>query len=85
MEPSLSALIAEPKVIGLRQVIRGIGDNQIRCVLIAADADEPIRRQLITLCSRHQIPVMFTPSKAELGREAGIEVSCATVGFLKRA
>ena len=83
MEPSIIKLLSEKKVIGLRQVNRGIKDNQIRCVVIADDTECNIRLELMKTCRNARIPVTRVPSKSELGRTLGIEVDCSTVGILK--
>ena len=83
MEPSIIKLLSEKKVIGLRQVNRGIKDNQIRCVVIADDTECNIRLELMKTCRNARIPVTRVPSKSELGRTLGIDVDCSTVGILK--
>ncbi|MBQ8177600.1 MAG: ribosomal L7Ae/L30e/S12e/Gadd45 family protein [Clostridia bacterium] len=83
MEPSIIKLLSENKVIGLRQVNRGIKDNQIRCVVIADDTECNIRLELMKTCRNARIPVTHVPSKEELGKVLGIDVSCSTVGILK--
>ena len=83
MEPSIIKLLSEKKVIGLRQVNRGIKENQIRCVLIADDTECNIRLELMKTCRNARIPVTRVPSKSELGRALGIDVDCSTVGILK--
>lgn len=83
MEPSIIKLLSEKKVIGLRQVNRGIKDNQIRCVVIADDTECNIRLELMKTCRNARIPVTRVPSKSELGRALGIDVDCSTVGILK--
>ncbi len=84
MKPSIIKLLSEDKVIGLRQVNRGIKDNQIRCVLIADDADANIRLELIKTCRQANVSVQRVKSKEELGKALEIDVNCATVGILKK-
>ncbi len=84
MKPSIITLLSEDKVIGLRQVNRGIKDNQIRCVLVADDADANIRLALAKTCREAKIPLTRVKSKEELGKTLGIDVDCATVGILKK-
>lgn len=83
MEPSIIKLLSENKVIGLRQVNRGIKENQIRCVVIADDTECNIRLELTNTCRRAHVPVKRVPSKSELGKTLGIDVDCSTVGILK--
>ena len=83
MELSIIKLLSEKKVIGLRQVNRGIKENQIRCVVIADDTECNIRLELVKTCRNARIPVTRVPSKSELGKALGIDVDCSTVGILK--
>lgn len=83
MGPSIIKLLSENKVIGLRQVNRGIKENQIRCVVIADDTECNIRLELTKTCRNARIPVTRVPSKSELGKVLGIDVDCSTVGILK--
>lgn len=83
MDSSLKKMLSDNKVAGVRQIVRGINGDTIRCVLIAEDTDLHIKRQLLDLCTQKNIPVLFCPSKSELGREIGIDIGCAAVGFLK--
>lgn len=83
MEQKIKKLLENKKVIGIRQVVRGISDKQIRCVLLATNTDEDIKREIVNLCKTNNVPILFTPSKEELGKEVGIDVNCATVGLLE--
>ena len=79
MERTATELLRQPKVIGLRQVMRGFRDGRIRCVL----ADGHILRELKSQCALYGVELIMLPSKTELGREVGIDVDCAVVGILK--
>lgn len=70
-------------VAGIKQVIRGVKENRIISVTLALNADEFIKNQISTLCIEKAIPLSYARSKEELGRQAGIEVSCAVTGILK--
>lgn len=83
MDRKATELLRQPKVIGLRQVMRGFRDCQIRCVLAAADADGHILRELKSQCALNGVELIMLPSMEELGREVGIDVGCAAVGILK--
>lgn len=83
MEPGTEELLRQPKVVGLRQVMRGFRDGQIRCVVAAADAEEHILRELRSQCALSGAELIMLPSMEELGREVGIDVGCSAVGILK--
>ena len=72
-----------PHVAGYREVVRGVYAHRIWCVAVAANADKHIKRELAVLCKQNGVSLKFVPSKEELGSKLGLEVACATVGFLK--
>ncbi len=82
MDRKAEALLAREKVIGLRQVMRGIRDGRVRCVLVAADAEEHIKLELGNQCEAKGVKLVSVPSKEELGRASGIDVDCAAVGII---
>ena len=71
------------KVAGIRQVVRGIKSDRIRCVLVATDADEHIKTQLMAICTPKGLSLKFVLNKKELGKRLGLDVDCAVVGILK--
>lgn len=71
------------KVAGMRQVVRGIRADRIRCVLVASDADEHIKRELTALCGSADIELKYVLTKKELGKSLGLDVDCAAAGILK--
>lgn len=77
---SVNADIAN-KVAGMRQVVRGIKAGQIRCVLVASDADEHIKTELQRLCTPKNIQLRLVLTKKELGEKLGLDVDCAVVGI----
>lgn len=83
MDALIEKMLQDDKVAGLRQVVRGVNAGRIRCVLIASDTDEHIRRELTELCESKGVPTVYCESKQELGAKLQIDKSCATVGFIK--
>lgn len=69
------------KVVGSKQVLKGISDGTVRCVIVAADADADLRKKVVASASSHKIKVEKLPSKRLLGEIAGIEVAAAVVGL----
>ncbi|MGI6593648.1 MAG: ribosomal L7Ae/L30e/S12e/Gadd45 family protein [Christensenellales bacterium] len=73
----------QDKVIGLRQVVRCIKSNQLRCVLIATDVDEHIKQEIVAKSTAKDIPYVIKFTQKKLGEIAEIDVKCATLGLLK--
>jgi large subunit ribosomal protein L7A len=71
------------KVAGIRQVIRGIREGRIRCVLAASDADDHIKKELAKLCGSAGVELKYVLTKKELGKAMGLKVDCAAAGIIK--
>ncbi|MDR2267574.1 MAG: ribosomal L7Ae/L30e/S12e/Gadd45 family protein [Christensenellaceae bacterium] len=83
MDESIIKLLATSKVSGLRQVMRYIADDKIKCVVLAKNAELHIKNRVKVACTASNIEVMNCDSREELGTAAGLSVPCSVVGFLK--
>ncbi len=82
-ENELSKLLAvSPKVVGSKQVSRGLSEGTIRCVIVAEDAECALKSKLVASAENAGVPVLFAPDMAWLGRESGIEVGASAVGIV---
>lgn len=70
------------KVIGLRQVLRGISEGTIRCVIVSNDADSDLKERLVKEATSNNIEILYAPSMAWLGKSVDVDVKTATVGIL---
>jgi large subunit ribosomal protein L7Ae len=69
---------------GTNEVTKFIERNQIEIVIIAEDVEpEEIVAHLPVLCDEKKIPYSYVPSKEELGKASGLEVTTAAVGIVK--
>lgn len=71
------------KLVGCRQVLRGLSEDTVRCVIVAEDADGQIKSHIVKTATEKNVKVLYAPTMEWLGRNAGIDVGAATVGFLK--
>ena len=71
------------KLVGCRQVLRGLSEGTVRCVVVSEDVDGKIKSHLVKTAMENNVKVLHAPSMEWLGRNAGIDVGAATVGFLK--
>ena len=68
---------------GANETIKAIERNQAKLVIIAGDVDpEAIVIPVITLAREKGVPYLFVPSKAELGRYAGIKRPASAVAVV---
>lgn len=80
MDKFMKEVPRERMVAGYRRTVRGILAGQIRCVLIARDADDHISEELRRLCREKNVPFRFTGSKKEMGELMLLDVGCAVCG-----
>lgn len=68
---------------GANEVTKQVERGQAKLVVIAEDVTpEEILAHMPILCEEKKIPYAYVPSKEELGRTAGLKVSCSTVAII---
>ncbi|MCM1306545.1 MAG: ribosomal L7Ae/L30e/S12e/Gadd45 family protein [Bacteroides sp.] len=82
-EKLIEMLNHSSKVVGSKQVLKGISDGTIRCVIVATDADADLRKKITACAKAHSVEMQRVSSKRQLGELAGIEVAAAVVGLQK--
>lgn len=67
--------------VGLKQVLRALGENKAEKVFLASDCDGSICRQIQSLCEQNGVQLIEAATMRELGTMCNIEVkaSCAAV------
>lgn len=78
----IKLLRISPKVVGSKQVSRGIAEGTVGCVIVAEDADRALRKKLVAAAEIAGVAVEYAPSMEWLGRNSGIEVGAAAVGII---
>ncbi|MCD6477384.1 MAG: 50S ribosomal protein L7ae [Candidatus Aenigmarchaeota archaeon] len=69
---------------GTNETTKAVERGNVELVVIAKDVDPPeIVMHLPPLCEEKNVPYVYTKSKDELGRAAGIDVRCASVAIVK--
>lgn len=71
------------KVVGLKQVLRGVIDDTLWCVIVSSDCDDFIKKAVAEQIGAKKIEVRKGPTKQELGSMVGIKVCAAVVGLVK--
>lgn len=74
---------AEGRLVGTKQVLRGLTAGKIAKVFVAEDADEFIYRRLMAAAEAAQTPVVRVKTMKELGQACRVEVSAAAAAILK--
>ena len=70
-------------LIGTRQVSKAIIDATISKIIVAKDIDKHMLDKLQLSVQDKNIPLVFGPTKNELGKIVNIEVPCAVIGICK--
>jgi len=69
---------------GTNEVTKAIERGSAELVLIAEDVEpEEIVAHIPLLCEEKKIPYIYVPSKEELGRATGMEITAASVCIVK--
>ena len=79
----IKLLKISPKVVGSKQVSRGIAEGTVGCVIVAEDADRALRKKLVAAAEIAGVAVEYAPSMEWLGRNSGrkarIQIALARV------
>jgi len=68
---------------GTNETTKAVERGQAKLVIIAKDVDPPeIVMHLPPLCKEKNVPFVYTKSKEDLGRAAGIDVRCAAAAII---
>ena len=69
---------------GTNESTKAIEKGEAKLVVIAGDVEpEEIVMHLPPLCDEKKIPYVYVPSKSELGRAAGLDVSSAAISVVE--
>ena len=71
------------KLVGLKQVLRGITDGTVWCVIVSSDCEEFIKERLYGTAAGKTVEFKKGPDMAELGRTMRIDVGAAVVGLIR--
>ena len=73
---------AQRKVVGTKQVLRGIEAGELKLVYIAHDADEFLKKKLLAACEAKGVPCDTTFTMSEIGKACAIQVGAASAGII---
>ena len=79
----LSELKNSPRVVGVKQLRKALGRDEIRRVFLADDADPAVTEPIQALAEEGGVPVTRVRSMRELGQACGIAVGAAAAGLRK--
>lgn len=71
------------RVVGTKQTLKAITNEEADKVYIAKDIDQHIKEQIFEASKKYNVSVVTVESKLKLGRVCGIDVSAACATVLK--
>lgn len=71
------------KVVGVKQTVKAIKNNNVKTVYIAKDADNKLIQLVKILIDENSQEVVYVNTMKELGKLCGIDVGAATAAILK--
>ena len=71
------------KLVGLKQVLRGITDGTVWCVIVSSDCEEFIKAKLREEARGKGVEIKKGPEMNVLGKKVGIDVGAAVVGLVR--
>ncbi|MEF9987554.1 MAG: ribosomal L7Ae/L30e/S12e/Gadd45 family protein [Christensenella sp.] len=74
---------APNKVVGLKQLLRGLLNDEVTTVYIADDADDDLKKRVMEAIGEKDIHIVSVESMLELGTACGIDVGAACAAILK--
>ncbi|WP_414042147.1 ribosomal L7Ae/L30e/S12e/Gadd45 family protein [Macrococcus animalis] len=72
-------------VVGLKESIKALKKHQVASLEIANDTNIHLLTTVLLLAYQEQLPIEFSKSKEELGKQYGIQVRATVVAHLKSA
>lgn len=79
----LDDLKKRKKTVGAKQTLRAIESGAAKLVYIAKDADRKVTGNVIELCMKKSIEIVYVDSMKQLGKACGIEVGAAAAAILE--
>lgn len=79
----LSEINSSELLVGSKQTLKAIADDQVEKIFLAKDIDQPLKKEIFEAVNNNNIPFEIVESKSELGRICGIDVSAASAALLK--
>ncbi|HHW49263.1 MAG TPA: 50S ribosomal protein L7ae-like protein [Clostridiaceae bacterium] len=79
----LENLKGNKKTVGIKQTLKAVEKNNAQVVYIAKDADERVVRNLLELCKKNSVEIVYVDTMKQLGKACGIEVGASAAALLK--
>lgn len=79
----LHSTIEGPRVVGTKQTLKALQDDEVQTLFIAKDANMNVLEDVLTIAKNNDINVDYVDSMEQLGRACNIKVKTATAALIK--
>lgn len=79
----LRLLNDKKKVIGAKQTKKAIEEGLAKEVYVAKDADSFVVDEIIQLCKKNSLNIVYIDTMTQLGEMCGIDVGSASIALLE--
>ena len=70
-------------VVGTKQTLKAVEQNNALKVFLAKDTDEAIREKIVKICKKNHVAIEEVDRKEELGKACNISLDAAVACILK--
>lgn len=74
---------AKKTVVGTRQTVRALEQDEVLKVFIAQNAEDKVTMPVIKMCQQKDVNVSYVESMNELGKACNIKVGAAMAAIVK--
>lgn len=79
----MASFNVDKRVVGTNQVKRALANEKVEKVYIARDAEKKVVKEIIELCNKKGIEIIYVDTMKKLGQLCNIDVSAASAALLK--
>lgn len=79
----LETLKTRRKMVGLKQTLRALEEEDVEICILAKDADDKFKKRVIEACESKSVRVILGDDRKKLGKYCDIEVGAAVICVLK--
>lgn len=85
METVIKNLLkSSSKLVGTKQVLKGLSEGTIRCVIVATDTDSFIKNKIVAHTKKAEAEILWCDTMEKLGKMCEIDVGASVVGIMKQ-
>lgn len=72
-----------PKVVGTKQTLKYLGQDNVKVVFVAKDADDRVTSQVVELAKAKNVEIAYVDTMHELGKQCNVEVKTAVAAIIE--